>query len=111
MKYLGIDWGLRNLGFAASEGMLATPLKEVSINSLPQAVDQVSQIVKTEGIDVIIIGIPESGEARKAVEKAYSELIKLGYKVELADETLTTQNSKDHKTAAALILQEYLDNI
>lgn len=110
MRYLGIDWGLKHLGFAVSEGTLATPLKEVGINSLKHGIDQVSQVIKSEAIDIIIVGLPESGESKLAAEKAVVELKKLGFEVRVSDETLTTQNSDNHKGAAALILQEYLDS-
>lgn len=110
MRYLGIDWGLKHLGFAVSEGTLSTPLKSVDVNSLNQALDLVSQVVKSENVDIIVIGLPDSGESKAAVEKAVKGLTDLGYKVELADETLTSQQSRSHQEAAALILQNYLDS-
>ncbi|OGE25379.1 hypothetical protein A3H85_00950 [Candidatus Daviesbacteria bacterium RIFCSPLOWO2_02_FULL_40_8] len=110
MKYLGIDWGLKSLGFAVSEGIFSSPLKEVKINSLNQALDMVCQVVKSAGIDIIIVGLPDSGEVRMAVEKGVVGLKKLGMMVKLADETLTTHNSNDHQGAATLILQGYLDD-
>lgn len=109
MKYLGIDWGLKHLGFAISEGLLATPLKQVSVKSLKQALNQVMQITKNEQAELIVIGKPESGEALTAVNRAVGELKKLGYLVETTDETLSSHHSSDHQGAAALILQEYLD--
>lgn len=120
MKILGIDWGKRSVGLAVSEGILASPLRSLSISSLKDGVQQVQKVIKEEGIEQLVIGIPESGEAKKMAESAYLEFKKLDLDIVASDETLSTQKAgeymknynikgDDHKMAAALILQEYLD--
>lgn len=123
MKYLGIDWGMRGLGFAISEGELATPYSAVTIRTFNQAIKEVEQIVKRESVDLLVVGKPE-GEMGKAVEKAVQELKRHGLNVVTSDETLSSQQAvrdmvklgfgkksrqNDHSTSAAIILQRFLN--
>lgn len=123
MKYLGIDWGLKRVGLAISEGELAAPLPAVHIKNLEDGAKKIADAVTKEEVDLVVIGKPE-GEMGKKVEKAVSELKKQGIRVAVADETLSTQEAKktmlemgsgrqarreDNSVAAAIILQRYLD--
>jgi len=111
VKYLGIDWGKRHIGLAISDGTLAEIYRELSVFSLQSAVKQIKKIVMDEGIDQIIVGLPDSGESRSMAEAGIKSLQAAGCRVQTTDETLTSYNSKgDHQKAAALILQEYLDH-
>lgn len=124
MKYLGIDYGKRKIGLSLSEGLTASPLKTIETSSLKDSVQKILQIIKNEQIEKVIIGLPESGEAKKLVENFTREIIKEGIEIETVDETLSSQNAlkdminlglskKSRKSedaySAALILQEYLD--
>jgi len=124
MRYLGIDWGLRSIGLALSEGELSSPLTTLQVNSLDNALDQIRKIIDSESIDVIVLGKPESGESLKLVEKAQTKMLSKGWTVETVDETLSTQQAQDllitqgvskkargedNSMAAVLILQNYLD--
>lgn len=123
MKYLGVDWGLRRIGLALSEGELASPLMSVNIAGLKDGVEKIRNLVEKEGIGVIVIGQPE-GEMGVLTEKARKELSKINVEVAAGDETLSTQIAKkeminlkvgkkarrdDNAMAAAIILQRYLD--
>lgn len=123
MKYLGVDWGLKRIGLALSEGELANPLMSVNIAGLKDGVEKIRNLVEKEGIGVIVIGQPE-GEMGVLVEKAIKELSKINVEVAVGDETLSTQIAKkeminlrkgkkarrdDNAMAAAIILQRYLD--
>lgn len=123
MKYLGIDWGLKKIGLAVSEGELASPLGSFKIKGLREGVEKVGRLVKLEGIELIVIGKPE-GEMGKEVERVASLLQQRGISTTLVDETLSTQQAKelmlkmgkgrkarrdDNTTAAAVILQNFLD--
>lgn len=123
MKYLGLDWGLKKIGLAISEGKLASPLLSLEINGLSDGIEKVVNLVKKENIDLIILGRPE-GKMGKIVEKTYQSFLKKKIKIELADETLSTHDAKkimlemgfsqsarkdDNAFAAAIILQRYLD--
>lgn len=123
MKYLGVDWGLKKVGIALSEGALASPLDILSIRGLDDGVEKIVEIVKREEINVIVIGKPE-GESGQRVEGAINKLKKVGLEVIEVDETLSTREAKkallqmgasrksrraDDAMAAAIILQNYLD--
>ncbi len=125
MKYLGVDFGLKRVGLAISEGELASPLEVVAGKNLDQIVEQVAKIVKGEKVERIIIGQPESGPVVKAVNEFSKKLHQVaGVEIKIVDETLSTQNAsqlmrelglkkksrqKNDAAAAALILQNYLD--
>lgn len=123
MKYLGLDWGLRRIGTAVSEGEIASPLITLEVKNLQEAAEKVSQLVKKEGIDAVVIGKPE-GEMGKVVERATLALKRAGLNVIQSDETLSTKEAQklmlemglgqkarreDNALAATIILQRYLD--
>lgn len=123
MRYLGIDWGLKKIGLAISEGEIATPLKTISVNSFENAIAKVIGVIEDEIADVIVLGNPE-GKMGEMVNKVAKRLKSEGFDLHLADETLSTQESKtlmiemglgkkdrqnDNSIAAAIILQRYLD--
>lgn len=126
MKYLGIDFGLRRIGLAVSEGELASSYGIIEGQNLDQVVKKVEDVIKREGIEVVIIGQPESGPVVSAVEKFQKKLEPLGLEINLVDETLSTQNAQklllemglkkkkrrvSDSQAAAEILQNYLDEL
>lgn len=123
MKYLGIDWGLKRIGLAISEGQLASPLDCLIVTNLNDAIEKVKKVVDREKIDKVILGKPEGEMGKKVVEVA-KRLQQIGIDVTLADETLSTQKAKslmiemgygrksrrdDNATSAAIILQHFLD--
>lgn len=124
MKYLGIDYGKSKIGLAISEGILASPLKIVSVHSLSDALVKIDQVINGEQIDQVVIGVPDSGQSLLMIRKFIDQLKKRLPVVEV-DETLTTQlvqqqlrelkvprgkRAQDDALAAAMILQEYLDS-
>lgn len=124
MRYLGIDFGLRRIGFAISDGELATPFKTVGIKGLHDAVKVVLDLSFKENIEKIIVGLPE-GKLGETVLGFIKALRKKGLDVQSSDETLSSKKAlnqmietgtplKKRKVnddiAAAIILQEYLDN-
>lgn len=123
MKYLGIDWGLKRVGLAISEGELASPLGTLVVAGLRDGVGRVVDVVRREDIEVVIIGKPE-GEMGDLVEGVLKHLLAAGINALTADETFSTQSAKrellkmgkgkkarrdDNAVAAAIILQRYLD--
>lgn len=124
MKYLGVDFGLRKIGLAVSEGELAAPFKVLHIKNQANAILEIEKIIQQEGIDKIIVGLPESG-IRSNILKFVAKLKHI-VPVEAADETLSSHGAKlkmielgikkekrieEDAYSAALILQEYLDNL
>ena len=130
MRYLGIDYGLKKIGLAVSEGQVASPLKVVSTSSLADAVAKIKYEIRKEEIARVVIGVPESNTSRKIVKKFIAEL-KGEYKekpVEIieTEETLSSRdaqnlmitlgtNKKERKEedaySAMLILQQFLDTL
>lgn len=130
MRYLGLDYGLKKIGLATSEGQIASPLKVLEISSLADAVNKILHVIKQEQIDRVVVGVPESGVAKSAVKKFITKL-KADLKespvsVIEADETLSTSSAKDlmidlgmgekarqkeDAYAAVIILQNFLDSI
>lgn len=130
MRYLGVDYGLKKIGLAMSEGQIASPLKVLDSSSLADAVLKITHVIKSENIDRVVIGVPESGEAKSAVKKFIKKL-KDDFKEETvsiieADETLSSASAKElmidlgtseksrekeDAYAAAIILQNFLDSV
>lgn len=123
MKYLGIDFGLKRVGLAQSEGSLASPLKVIE----GRGFDDLLQKLKKEisGFDKIIIGLPE-GKMGKLVKRLVKILRGSNVDITEADETLSSKHATklmvdleiprkkravNDAYSAAIILQNYLDTI
>ncbi len=118
MKLLGVDYGLRRIGLAISEGILASPLGVAK--DLPSVV----RIATAQGIDKVVIGLPDPNNDK--IKLFGTRLAQLtGLPVEYTDETLSTRIARKQmivsgttpktrrteidQNAAAVILQSYLD--
>lgn len=123
MVYLGIDYGLKKMGVAISEGLTASPLTIIETSGLADAVTKIKRIISREKADSLVIGLPESGKARDIVKKFITQICKYTTVIEF-EETLTSiearktmitlgkgkkQRGKEDAYAATLILQNYLD--
>lgn len=122
MNYLGIDYGEKRLGLAKGDDHLkiATPFK--TIENGPGALNELADIVKTEVIEKIIVGVPISFDgakndfAARVVEFAEDLEARIGLPVETVNEVFSSkiagENSiKVDESSAALILQTYLDRL
>ena len=123
MKYLGVDFGLRRIGLATSEGDLAAPFKVLDVKSLKDASLKVEEVIREGGFDQVVVGLPE-GKMGQTVLGFIKKLRKRGINVIEVDETLSTQKALEQMIelnipkekrrvsddySAAIILQEYLD--
>lgn len=123
MKYLGIDFGLKRVGLATSEGSLASPLKVLEVKGINDAVLKLKELCRE--FDKIIVGLPE-GKMGQNVLGFVKKLKKGGIEVYTVDETLSSKRALDYMiesgvakekrsvnddAAAAIILQDYLDNL
>lgn len=122
MKLLGIDYGEAKIGLATSDGEIAKPegiLKRGQQNAL-------ALFCQRNRIEKIVIGLSE-GKMAETTKRFGEELARLtGVPVEYHDETLSSKQAREymivagkprmkkkldeHSIAAALILQDYLDN-
>lgn len=132
MKYLSIDLGSRRIGIAVSDdkGIVAKPYGTLTPSSDDDALNLISAICEEEHAEEIVLGIPlsASGETQKKYRAFGKKLTeKTGKAVREWDETFTTKQAQnmvafsDHpegkktskhrdNVAAAIILQEYLDD-
>lgn len=125
MKYLGVDFGLRRVGLAISEGEFASPLDTIEVRGFKDAIQKISQFVKDQKFNKIVVGLPE-GKMGKTILGFVKALKKEGFDVETTDETLSSQEAvlqmielnipkkarrSTDAQAAAIILQNYLDSL
>lgn len=121
MKYLGVDFGLKRIGLAVSEGELASPLKIIEGANFSDLLEKIKK--EAEGFDKVVIGLPE-GKMGELVKKVIRNLKSFSLDVIAVDETLSSQNAtkqmiklnvskkkraSNDSFAAAIILQNYLD--
>lgn len=131
MKYLAIDYGTKRVGTATSDptGLIASPHK-LLVNHAG-LLDDIKQIVNSENIDVIVIGLPKHmhnqlSEMAHQVLHFKEELTSLNLPVYTQDERRTSASAESvliganisrakRKTlidnmAATIILQTFLDS-
>ena len=126
MKYLGIDYGDKRIGVAISDpqGRVAFP-RQVVFNSGEKTLKDLKKIVEDEQVSRIVIGLPqlpgvgETDQTKKVrnFAEALGKVVAIG--VDFGDELLTTRLvekgpiKQEHTdaSAAALILQSYLDKL
>lgn len=121
MRYLGIDFGLRRVGLATSEGNLASPYKVIRVKGFDDLLEKIKK--ESASFDRLVVGMPE-GKMSLTVLKFMNVLKKAGFDVVEADETLSSQNATSRMVeenlpkekrkvkdaySAAIILQNYLD--
>ena len=123
MKYLGIDYGEKNIGIAVSDenGGMAFPLKV--IKNSKKTLAEVKKIFVDEKAESVVLGesLNLKGEPNKIMEdiKVFKENLEkeIGKQVYFEPEFYTTQHSlhiqgrtpMTDASAAALILQSFLD--
>ncbi len=123
---LGIDLGEKTTGLATADSQLATPYTTITHKSTAEALAKVINICDDLLIKMVVIGYVE-GKIKPMFEKFAQQLrsARPNIKVILTDETLTSRQAtesmvklgvarsrrqqKEHKVAAALILQSYLE--
>jgi len=130
MKYLGIDYGERNIGLAISEGSLARPYANIFWGEGKKGIEwvflKIANIIEIEGVNVVVIGVSE-GEMGKKIKNFRERLAEaVGRKIEFWDESLTSKRAVEmmvsggmrkskrqkmkHSVAAAVILEGYLES-
>src|SRR3990167_5095358 len=85
MEYLGVDFGLKRVGLATSEGELASAWKIIEVKNFREALEKISQIIEQKGFEKVIIGLPE-GKMGKNVAGFIKALTKRGFDVNTVDE-------------------------
>ena len=131
MVYLGLDLGTKTLGISKSNGVIATFYKTIRHEeNYDYLVDELKKIIVEEHVDIIVLGYPKNmdnslSDMTRIVLEFKEKIEKLGIKVILEDERLTSKISNDvliqgdmsrkkrkkvvDGVASVIILQSYLD--
>ena len=133
-RVLGIDYGERRIGLALSDPMriIAKPLKIIDRKKTIDYISEILNISEEKKANIIVVGLPLTLRGKKSkqtevVQKFIEKLTQLGtIPVVPVDERLSTiaaikslqeqgvktghAKGRVDETAAAIILQEYLDS-
>ncbi len=134
MRILALDHGTKRIGVALSDetATLAQPLEFIAAEPLAKFLDRLRQIVKEKQVREILVGLPRNmngtyGPAAESAQKFAATLRgALGIPVKTWDERLTSvqanrflieagmrreqRKTKADQSAAAILLQSYLDS-
>ena len=131
-RSLAIDFGEKRVGLAISDksNLIASPFKTINYINKNDLVSQIEKIVIENNIENFVLGLPinmkgEDTKQTKIVRKFKESLSSLDLPIIYEDERLSSVSAKNSlilqniktghnkseidKTAAAIILQQYLD--
>lgn len=135
MRILALDHGTRRVGVAVSDElkMIATPLEYIAPEPFADFLARLKQILVEKEIELILVGLPRNmdgsyGPAAQKVQEFVAALrAEVALPIKTLDERLTTvqanrsllqanvrrdqRKQKVDKTAAAILLQSYLDSL
>ncbi|MCA9390021.1 Holliday junction resolvase RuvX [candidate division WWE3 bacterium] len=127
MTILGVDYGLQRTGLALFENDTVFELTQLNENDKYRQVKHIVSLANEYSAELVVVGIPPSGNMRKKIEWLQKQLEKENLTVELIDENLTSvqaeheldqqnlspseKKNKSDSRSAKLILQDYLDTI
>lgn len=136
---LGLDLGAKRIGVAGCDrtGLIATGITTIHRTNFESVLGPLRELIKTRAVEVLVVGLPytldgEIGSQAKKIQKMARRLSKaLELPVEFVDERLTSFAAKElvqearsagaskkrtqtkgliDRKAAAIILQQWLDN-
>lgn len=135
MRILALDPGTKRIGVAVSDElkMIATPLEYIPAEPLAGFLDRLKELLREKEVELILVGMPRNmdgsyGPAALQVQ-AFVAVLKdtIAVPVKTWDERLTSamanrflvqgrvrrdqRKEKVDKTAAAILLQGYLDSL
>src|SRR5262245_4105434 len=135
MRVLAIDYGSKRMGVALSDEMklIAQPLEFIPSQPFDQFVARLKQLIREKEVELILVGLPRNmdgsyGPAALRVQE-FVAVLKSAVTVPLQtwDERLTSaqankflisaqvrrarRKEKVDQTAAAILLQSYLDSL
>jgi putative Holliday junction resolvase len=135
MRILAIDPGTRRIGLALSDelGIIAQPLEFVAAEPLARVINRLREIIAEKDVKLLLVGMPRNMDgtygpaAQKAREFVAAITEPVAIPIKFWDERLTTaqanrvliqgnvrreqRKEKVDKTAAAILLQSYLDAV
>ena len=135
MRVLALDHGTKRIGLAISDemGIIALPLEFVPAEPFSGFLDRLTEIIREKQVQRLLVGMPRNmdGSYGPAAQKVHEFIAHLKEVVSIPiqtwDERLTSaqanrlliqadvrrkdRKSKVDKTAAAILLQSYLDSV
>ena len=135
MRILAIDHGTKRMGIALSDelGMIAQPLKFIEAEPFAKFLDRVKEILREKQVELILVGMPRNmdgsyGPAALKVQEFVAVLKDaVTIPIKTLDERLTSvqahrflteaevrgrqRKDKVDKSAAAILLQNYLESL
>jgi len=135
MRILALDHGTRRIGVALSDElkMIASPLEYIPAEPFADFLKRLKEIISAKEVELILVGMPRNmdgsyGPAALKVQEFIGVLKEaVTIPIKTLDERLTTvqaqrfliqgnvrrdkRKEKVDKTAAALLLQSYLDSL
>ncbi len=131
-RIFGIDFGLSKVGISISDPnkFISFPLKVIRYNKIDELLEEITTLSKNNNVNTIVLGYPlsmnfEKNDMTKRIDMFKDNLEKLGFKVFLQDERLSSESAKrimiDEKIkighnkekvdliASTIILQSFLD--
>ena len=117
MKLLGIDHGDKRIGIAVSDETMTFAFPRVVLHNTKTIFKEIKKICGDENIAKIVVGMPISFSGGKSTQAEkvgrFGEELEmfLSIPVEYENEIFTTKIGRDDASAAALILQGYLDRL
>lgn len=114
------------MAISDEEGKIAFPLEVIEVEEEQEILDKIKEIIRREGIELIVIGIPYSLKGTITPSTEFALLVaekfrEEGFKVKEIDERLTTKEAMKltsgkkkrkgniDKISATLLLQTYLE--
>ena len=127
MKLLGIDYGQKRIGLSIGESDVKIATIFGIIENKGEVVKEVCDMIKKEGIDRVIVGIPRSHEgqvtgiAREVKHFIQALIVSAGVPVITVNEYASSKEARsrmmnsdmggnDDAIAAMIVLQSYLDS-
>ncbi len=135
MRILALDHGSKRIGVAVSDElkMIATPLEFIPAEPFPDFLERLKEIIRDKEAELLLVGLPRNmdgsyGPAALKVQEFIAVLKdKIAVPIQTWDERLTSaqaqrfliqggvrrdkRKEKVDQTAAAILLQSYLDNL
>ena len=135
MRILAIDHGTKRMGVAVSDelGMIAQPLEFIPAEPFAEFLDRLREILHDKQVELIVVGMPRNmdgsyGPAALKVQEFVAVLKDaVAIPIKTLDERLTSvqahrflteaavrgrqRKDKVDKSAAAILLQSYLDSL
>lgn len=126
--FIGLDVGAKRIGVARGNDLakLASPLKIIEVDN--QEIEAIGRVVKDERAHSLVVGLPrgldgQETQQTKTVRQFADKLKSLGLPIHFQDEAGTSKqasresmksngaNGRVDDKAAAIILQDFLDNL